>query len=55
LNGSSVQVGQAQNMAISNMQQPYISLFVSSDPQEHQYTFRMISCSRSLNHTARTD
>ena len=39
-------------IAISNIQQPYISVSVSCDTKEHQYTFRTASYSRSHSHTA---
>ena len=39
-------------IAISNIQQPYISLSVSCDTKEHQYTFRTASYSRLHSHTA---
>jgi hypothetical protein len=39
-------------IAISNIQQPYMSVSVSCDTKEHQYTFRTASYSRSHSHTA---
>ena len=39
-------------IAISNIHQPYISLSVSCNTKEHQYTFRTASYSRSHSHTA---
>jgi len=39
-------------ITISNIQQPYISVSVSCDTKEHQYTFRTASYSRSHSHTA---
>ena len=42
-------------IAISNIQQPYISVSVSCDTKEYQYTFCTASYRRSQNHTEVTD
>jgi len=42
-------------IAISNIQQPYISVSVSCDTKEHQYTFLTASYSRSHSNTAVND